>query len=125
MTSPIRPPTFSLRRLDAPVFKPPARRVERLRGRALQRMRERVAAEQPLCPDCQAEGRALLWYPDGELDHVLALHRGGTNDRENLLGRCKRHHMIKTARDRGCRARTTRRCDAAGWPIDPEHLWNR
>ena len=88
-------------------------------------MRKQVASEQPLCPDCEAEGRVTAWFPVGELDHVLALSHGGTNDRGNLVGRCKRHHLAKTARDMGHRPKPARGCDAHGWPTEPEHSWNR
>jgi len=66
-----------------------------------------------------------IWFPVGELDHVLALSSGGTNDRDNLVGRCKRHHLIKTARDMGHRVKPAKGCDAHGWPTEPGHSWNR
>jgi len=84
-------------------------------------MREQVASEQTLCPDCEAEGCVTSWFPAGELDHVLALSHGGTNDRDNLVGRCKRHHLVKTARDMGHRVKPAKGCDALGWPTEPGH----
>ena len=33
-----------------------------------------------------------------EVDHIVALSKGGTHDWSNLQGFCKRHHSMKTAR---------------------------
>jgi len=92
--------------------------IKRLAGRALQRMRARVRREQPLCPDCVEEGKPGPW---DELDHIVSLEDGGTNDRDNLVGLCLKHHQAKTARDRGFKRGD---CDASGVPVDPNHHWN-
>lgn len=91
-------------------------RTERIRGSALQKLRRQVAAEQPLCPDCEAQGRVTAWYEQGgELDHVKPLHKGGTNERSNLEGVCKLHHDERTAREQGHRRRV--KVGADGWPV--------
>ena len=58
-------------------------------GRPWQRLRREVLAQQPYC-FCGAVAT--------EVDHIIALNRGGTNDRSNLIARCKRCHSAKTAR---------------------------
>ena len=35
-----------------------------------------------------------------EVDHIVPLSQGGTNDPSNLITRCARHHKIKTAKER-------------------------
>ena len=90
--------------------------MSRLRGRALQKMRQRVRQEQPLCGDCESEGKVRAW---DELDHTIALEHGGSNDRDNLAGLCRAHHLDKTARDRGFKSG----CGADGMPTDPHHHW--
>lgn len=60
-------------------------------------LRARKFAENPLCDDCQAEGRAVPWT---ELDHTIP-HRGDLTlfwDEGNLRGKCKTHHSMKTGR---------------------------
>jgi 5-methylcytosine-specific restriction protein A len=61
-------------------------------GRPWQRLRLQVLAEQPYC-FCGALAR--------EVDHIIALNRGGTNDRSNLIARCKRCHSRKTVKCEG------------------------
>lgn len=60
---------------------------------AYRRMRAVVAAQAP--PACIVCG-ALFPL---ELDHVVPLRRGGTNEIENLEWRCVRHHHEKTSRE--------------------------
>jgi 5-methylcytosine-specific restriction protein A len=38
---------------------------------------------------------------DLETDHIVPLHRGGTNDWKNLQSLCKSCHAIKSAREAG------------------------
>jgi 5-methylcytosine-specific restriction protein A len=74
--------------------------VERTTGRKWMRIRAMVLAAAPLCPDCEAEGRV---HVAEEVDHVLALADGGTDDLDNLVGRCRAHHLAKTQRERAAR----------------------
>ena len=76
--------------------------VERLRGRAGQRRRERWLRDHPTCVDCEAEGRVGAGE---EVDHVIPLWKGGADDESNLATRCKAHHREKTAREAAERAR--------------------
>jgi 5-methylcytosine-specific restriction protein A len=86
--------------------------VERIRGRALQRIRARHFAAHPLCVMCEAKGIITLAT---ELDHIIALTNGGTNDDDNLQGLCAPCHEIKTIADLGNRPRVT--VGADGWPV--------
>ena len=51
-----------------------------------------------------------------ELDHIVALSNGGTNDEDNLQGLCAACHEIKTTADLGYKPRVTTGID--GWPVD-------
>ena len=63
-----------------------------------QRLRRVVLADEPLCRHCHAAGRI---EPASEVDHILPLSKGGTNDRENLQPLCHRCHSFKTATEDG------------------------
>ena len=66
----------------------------RLRGRAGQRDRAQVLAEEPLCRVCQVAGRVSAAV---EVDHVVPLSRGGTEARSNKQGLCRACHRAKSA----------------------------
>lgn len=70
--------------------------VERIRGRANQRRRERILSAQPLCVLCQAEDRVALAT---EVDHVVPLWKGGSEDDSNCQGLCAACHKAKSARE--------------------------
>lgn len=36
---------------------------------------------------------------DLETDHIIPLHRGGTNEWSNLQSLCRTHHVLKTTRE--------------------------
>lgn len=50
-----------------------------------------VLDEEPVCRSCGREASE-------HVDHIVALAKGGTNDRSNLQGLCQRCHSVKTAR---------------------------
>ena len=55
-----------------------------------------VAANQNwMCGDCKTQLSA--WF---EVDHVIALHNGGSNEVSNLVALCRNCHGKKTAMDR-------------------------
>ena len=55
-----------------------------------------VAANQNwICGECKTQLPA--WF---EVDHVIALHNGGTNELNNLVALCRNCHGKKTAMDR-------------------------
>ncbi|MBP6564142.1 MAG: HNH endonuclease [Burkholderiales bacterium] len=70
--------------------------VDRIRGRANQRRRERILSAQPLCVLCQAEDRVALAT---EVDHVVPLWKGGGDHDGNLQPLCSSCHASKSARE--------------------------
>ena len=77
--------------------------VKRLRGRTLQRLRAALLRDNPLCVVCASAGKTSEAI---ELDHIVALVNGGTNDPENMQGLCRSCHQDKTSRDMGFEPRT-------------------
>ena len=70
-----------------------------------------VLLSNPLCVECQQTGKVV---PATEVDHIVPLHKGGTDDASNLQGLCAEHHANKTQRERGHTPR--RRIGVDGWP---------
>lgn len=88
---PSKPPTVSLRpRTTRKAWQRPAGQPDRRqRGRAGVAERQRIRAEEPLCRVCLAEGRTR---PTTEVDHIVPLSQGGTDDRGNKQGLCDPCH---------------------------------
>ena len=63
--------------------------VNRKYGRAWKRIRDRYAAEHPLCEMCLKEGRLT---PVQEVHHILPVSKGGTLARDNLMSLCQSCH---------------------------------
>lgn len=92
-----------------PVFRPPGwrerdawqpakgRRDKRLRGRAGMRDRAAVLADEPFCRACLAEGK---YVASDEVDHIVPLSWGGSEDRSNKQALCKPHHDAKSLAER-------------------------
>lgn len=90
--------------------------TERIRGRKLQRIRQRHFSQHPLCVRCEAKGRISAAT---QLDHKVALVNGGKDfdeDSSNAQGLCDDCHDEKTAEDLGHRQRVTIGRD--GWPVE-------
>jgi len=83
--------------------------IQRIRGRRLQAERKRLLQTNPLCPQCEREGKVRMGE---QRDHIIALCNGGQDVPENTQWLCKEHHAIKTATDRGYQPR--RRFNADG-----------
>lgn len=62
-------------------------------GRAWQRIRLAFLRANPLCVHCLEAGMTTAAT---EVDHILRLKRGGTNDFTNLQALCKPCHTRKT-----------------------------
>ncbi|MBR3639367.1 MAG: HNH endonuclease [Clostridia bacterium] len=58
-------------------------------GRAWKRIRDRYAAEHPLCEMCLKDGRLT---PTEEVHHILPVSKGGTHSRDNLMALCRSCH---------------------------------
>jgi 5-methylcytosine-specific restriction protein A len=90
-----------------------------------QKVRACFLAENPLCIACLERG---VTKPATEVDHRQAILQGGDPwSWENLAAYCKRCHSAKTmAVDRQGKDRVPiKGCDVHGYPLDPEHPWNK
>jgi 5-methylcytosine-specific restriction protein A len=83
-----------------------------------QKLRLAVLAREPLCRSCATSGRVT---PATELDHIVPVAKGGTDDVLNLQPLCRACHETKTLADVGA---APRGCDARGLPSDGRHWWN-
>lgn len=88
---------------------------ERIRGRKGVKYRKAVRDSEPLCRKCAERGRVTVAT---EIDHIVPLSEGGSNDRSNLQPLCKACHAAKTTR------RPKHGVDVNGYPLDPDHPWN-
>lgn len=68
----------------------------RVRGRQLQRIRDRHFNVNPLCVMCMEQGIVSVAT---ELDHIRALSHGGTDTDDNRQGLCSECHRAKTLVD--------------------------
>lgn len=77
-----------------------------------------------LCQVCQAEGRTRV---GNEIDHIIAVTNGGTDDEDNLQVICSECHLEKNDKDLGHKPRVTTGLD--GWPVasgaNQRPLWKR
>ncbi len=80
----------------------PAIKQGRVRGRAGQKARAAVIAEEPFCRTCLANG---LSVGTDEVDHIKPLAWGGTDTRSNKQGLCKPCHEAKSKAERAETAR--------------------
>jgi 5-methylcytosine-specific restriction protein A len=94
--------------------------TERLRGSAGQRQRKRIMTrDYGLCQACQRRG---VLRTAVEVDHIIALMNGGTNDDSNMESLCDDCHVMKTRADKGLSPSAS--CSEEGIPNDPRHHWN-
>lgn len=73
---------------DAAQFRAGKIHTGRWRPSAWKGIRAEVLREEPACRSCGG--------PSAEVDHAVALHRGGTNERSNLQALCRSCHRAKT-----------------------------
>lgn len=64
-------------------------------------IRARVLSLEPRCALCLAVGRLRAAT---EVDHIVPLERGGSDNDHNLQGLCHECHVEKTAREQAERA---------------------
>ena len=93
---PTQPPRFAFVKREPRKAWQPTRpdRDKRKRGRPQQRERLRILADEPLCRPCLAEGRTTA---SAQVDHIIPLSQGGSDDRDNKQGICLPCHRKKTA----------------------------
>jgi 5-methylcytosine-specific restriction protein A len=65
-------------------------------GRRWAKLRLLFLRSNPLCAECQAQGRIASAC---QVDHVLAREKGGTDDEGNLRALCHSCHSKKTYRE--------------------------
>jgi len=88
--------------------------IERLRGRAGCEQRDRIRTRDcGLCRECYRKGALTLGT---QVDHVIAIDNGGSNDDDNLELLCDSCHRMKTAKDMGFVPRP--KIGADGYPIE-------
>jgi 5-methylcytosine-specific restriction protein A len=78
----------------------PSSPTVRVRGSGLQRERARLFRDNPLCsgPDSICERDGIVTAAT-ERDHIVPLHLGGADSRENTAALCTHCHAIKSARE--------------------------
>lgn len=75
---------------------------KRKRGRAAQRDRQAVIAEEPFCRLCLKQGKRVR---TDVVDHIKPLAWGGTDDRSNKQGLCQPCHDAKSKAERAIDAK--------------------
>lgn len=71
--------------------------TKRITGRRLQRMREQLFRDNPLCVECLRLGLVELAT---QRDHIKSLEEGGLDVPENTQGLCDQHHEAKSLGER-------------------------
>ena len=99
--------------------------AERIRGRRWMAIRNRIFIRDcGLCQECQRNGRIT---PGTQVDHIVALANGGSNDDSNMELLCADCHDRKTNADLGYQPRVITGLD--GWPVPEERnqspVWKR
>jgi 5-methylcytosine-specific restriction protein A len=99
--------------------------VQRIRGYTLQKRNARLMRREPLCRPC----RKLKRYTAAtQIDHIVPLSRGGTEDEGNLQPICDDCHDKKTIID--LNLHTWPIVGADGWPVkegrrEPRHRYHK
>ncbi len=87
--------------------------AKRTRGDAWMAIRRRVMARDcGMCQQCKRAGRLTL---GDEVDHIVSLAAGGSDDLANLELLCHDCHAAKTREDMGHKPRPMIGMD--GWPV--------
>jgi len=94
--------------------------TKRTTGRRWVAIRARVLSANPLCAHCK---RAGIVRAATEVDHVVPLTKGGTDQHDNLQALCSECHSAKSVTERGYIYRAGSAAD--GTPLDPAHHWNQ
>lgn len=92
--------------------------TDRIRGRQGVARRAAFLRMHPLCVACERAGRIT---EATEVDHIIRLVDGGSDEDTNKQALCGPCHKDKTAREQGNRSTGA---DESGIPTDPSHHWN-
>ncbi len=87
--------------------------TKRTSGRPWLRLRHVVLVEEPVCQICGCK-------PSVEVDHIVPLCKGGTDERSNLQGVCLACHEEKTRIDLGIKEKIQIGLD--GYPIEKNKI---
>lgn len=71
--------------------------TKRVTGRKLQAMRADLFSRNPLCVECDRQGRVTLAT---QRDHIVPLAEGGQDDDSNVQGLCLECHDEKSLAER-------------------------
>jgi len=82
----------------------------RIRGHRWMAIRRFILSRDPICKECLKKDIVTSAV---EVDHIVPLSRGGSNEEENLQGLCKPCHSMKTT---GHSPRPVIGID--GWPVN-------
>jgi len=94
------------------------------------KIRARKLREDPLCAECEKQGRLVLATV---CDHIVP-HKGDLTlfyDYDNLQGLCTRCHAVKTATCDGAfgnptaKGKVSKACGVDGLPTDRNHHWRK
>lgn len=88
--------------------------VVRIRGRTRMVRNERLLRREPLCRLCQKKSPPVVTVAI-EIDHIVPLSRGGTENEANLQPLCGSCHEEKTLKDLNLRSWPSVGRD--GWPL--------
>lgn len=96
---PRKPPRVSMAPpiVRKPWQRSPNQKDRRKRGRAGVEERQRILMEEPLCRECSKAGRVASAT---EVDHIVPLSEGGSDDRSNKQALCGPCHSAKSAAER-------------------------
>jgi 5-methylcytosine-specific restriction enzyme A len=86
---------------------------KRAKGRKAVALRRRRLNKEPLCRMCKERGRVT---EATEVDHIVPLSQGGTDDDSNTRNLCNDCHRQATAEQFGYRER--REIGTDGWPVE-------
>lgn len=71
--------------------------TKRIRGGKWEKIRNYVLSKEPLCRVCNSGGITTVAV---EVDHIIPLHKKGTNEINNLQPLCWQCHYDKSQRER-------------------------
>lgn len=87
----------------------------RTRGRKWMGIRKQAMLKtQYRCAECLRQDRLAL---ADQVDHIIPLHKGGTDALDNLEGLCLTCHERKTAADMGYKPKIKVKIGPDGWPV--------